>query len=275
MAARRPARRRAPSSRGSSSNSSGQMLAQHAGAGAGRRHDIVEAGKCPDQAASHAPRWSRRSPELNAGWPQQVCARGTSTVQPACLQQLDRGEAHRRAEQVDQAGDEQGNSRLVGHCGWKSWCGGGPIGSPTEHNGATATLMASDLPAGLSPLARLAARSLFRSPAPRGPTNARAAALRHVAGCRTSGAAPFVCTGIWRRAAGGSDHLRFKSDDGSIARAALFLPAADGTEIKVRDWRLRRARRERDHKELAVGGIAAVGHAAYGLASCRRHGRHG
>src|SRR5690349_13069603 len=31
---------------------------------------------------------SARSPELYAGWPQQVCARGTSTVQPASSMSL-------------------------------------------------------------------------------------------------------------------------------------------------------------------------------------------
>ena len=42
-------------------------------------------------------------------------ARGTSTSQPAVLEKPDRGEADRRPEQVDEAGDEQRDAWSVGH----------------------------------------------------------------------------------------------------------------------------------------------------------------
>ena len=56
---------------------------------------------------------SARSPELKAGCPQQVWARGTSTRAPAVLQQFDRGKANRRPEQIDETGHEQADKRSL------------------------------------------------------------------------------------------------------------------------------------------------------------------
>ena len=94
-----------------------QMQAQHPGAGAGRRHDIVVARKLPRSGRGRWPRWRARSPELNAGWPQQVCRARHLDPAAGLLQQLDRRESHRGPEQVDQAGDEQGDARAFRHEG--------------------------------------------------------------------------------------------------------------------------------------------------------------
>ena len=106
----RRAHRRARATFGSSANSSGIVRLDHAGAGAGRRHDVIVGLEGRRSPARRCARVVARSPELKAGWPQQVCA-GTSTRAAGVLQQLHRGEADRRADQIDEAGDEQGDAR--------------------------------------------------------------------------------------------------------------------------------------------------------------------
>ena len=54
---------------------------------------------------------SLRSPELKAGWPQQVWFSGTSTAQPGVFQELHRGETDRGPEEVDEAGHEKADTR--------------------------------------------------------------------------------------------------------------------------------------------------------------------
>ena len=55
------------------------------------------------------------------------------------LEQLDRGEAHRRPEQVDQAGDEQGDARAIRRQGWypEVW----PWGTPYPTAGRARNLV--------------------------------------------------------------------------------------------------------------------------------------
>ena len=87
------------------------VLLQHAGAGAGRRHDVVVAGEGGDRLARDQDRIGAVA--LIVG---RLAAAGLARhLDPAAgaLQELDRGKADRGPEQIDQAGDEQGDVRLA------------------------------------------------------------------------------------------------------------------------------------------------------------------
>jgi hypothetical protein len=87
------------------------VLLQHAGAGAGRRHDVVVTRERGDGAARD--RDAVGAIALVIGG---LAAAGLARhLDPAAgaLEQLHRSEADRGAEQVDQTGDEQGDARLA------------------------------------------------------------------------------------------------------------------------------------------------------------------
>ena len=93
------------------------MGAQHPGTRARGGHDIVVAGKGVEQAAHQV-----LGGLAVAGVEGRLAAAGLGArhLDPAAgvLEQPDRGKAYRRSEQVDQAGDEQGDAGLVGHGAW-------------------------------------------------------------------------------------------------------------------------------------------------------------
>ena len=94
----------------------GIMLADHAGAGAGRRDDIVEAVEGRDDL----PR-DRLGIRPVAGIIGGLAAAGLRARHldraAGVFEQLHRGKAHGRAEEVDEAGDEQTYAdRFFRHC---------------------------------------------------------------------------------------------------------------------------------------------------------------
>ena len=83
----------------------GVMLDHHAGAGAGRRDDIIER-----LERRHHLQREGAGARLVAGVKGRLAATGLRRnldMAPAVLQQFDGGEADRRAEQIDQTGGEQ------------------------------------------------------------------------------------------------------------------------------------------------------------------------
>ncbi len=91
------------------------VLPEHAGARARRRHHVVEGLEGGDHLARDAPRRGAVARVVGG-----LAAAGLPArhLDPAAriLEQLDRGEADRRAEQIDQAGDEESDAGLpLGH----------------------------------------------------------------------------------------------------------------------------------------------------------------
>ncbi len=92
------------------------MLADHAGAGAGRGDDIVEAVEGGDDLAG-----DRLGIRPVAGIVGRLAAAGLRSRHldgaAGVLEQLDGGEADGRAEEVDEAGDEEAYAdRFFRHC---------------------------------------------------------------------------------------------------------------------------------------------------------------
>ena len=89
----------------------GIMMPDHARAGAGGRHDIIDAGECVHDIQRQR---ARGSPVAGIiGGLAAAGLGGHNDLAPGLFQKLHRSKAYRRAEQVDQTGDEKPDAGIL------------------------------------------------------------------------------------------------------------------------------------------------------------------